>query len=183
MGTHRRHCNHGGWKVLARARSDTANRDRYTSRNPSVALLWCSVSVPVFCHRRGDTGARIVEPTIDAGRRPILCCEPRWSATTGRGRGRGRRWGQTSTYRFAAVKLNAGVKVDVKVDVERHGNGHERATCDESSDGHVNPTMAVHVKGQVDVYWTARAARGARRSGRSLAGRTRANGACRRDSL
>jgi hypothetical protein len=28
------------------------------------------------------------------------------------------------------VKLNAGVKVDpiVDVDVERHGNGHERAT-------------------------------------------------------
>jgi hypothetical protein len=29
--------------------------------------------------------------------------------------GRGRRWGQTSTYRFAAVHLNAWVKVDVDV--------------------------------------------------------------------
>ena len=52
--------------------------------------------------------------------------------------------GATSTYRFAAVKLNAGVKVkvdvivdvivDVDVDVDGHGNGHERATCDESSE-------------------------------------------------
>jgi hypothetical protein len=44
--------------------------------------------------------------------------------------------GQTSTYRFAAVNLNAGVKVkvDVIVDIARHGNGHERATCEESSD-------------------------------------------------
>jgi hypothetical protein len=36
------------------------------------------------------------------------------------------------------VKLNAGVKVKVDVivdvDVARHGNGHERATCEESSD-------------------------------------------------
>ncbi|HEX8115104.1 MAG TPA: hypothetical protein VF516_45560, partial [Kofleriaceae bacterium] len=49
-------------------------------------------------------------------------------ASTERDNGRGRRWGQTSTYRFAAVKLNAGVKVDVivDVDVERHGNDHER---------------------------------------------------------
>jgi hypothetical protein len=58
-----------------------------------------------------------VEPTIDAGHRPIACCEPRRSATTGRGRGP--RWGQTSTYRFAAVKRNAGVQVDVNVDVRR----------------------------------------------------------------
>src|ERR1041384_4636749 len=56
----------------------------------------------------------------------------------------GRRWGQLSTYRFAAVKLNAGVRSTssstfVDVDVERHGNGHERAACDESSD------VAVHL--------------------------------------
>ena len=31
-----------------------------------------------------------------------------------------------ATHRFAAVKLNSGVKFDVIV--ERHGNGHERAT-------------------------------------------------------
>ena len=43
--------------------------------------------------------------------------------------------GSTSTYRFAAVKLNAGVKdnVFVKVDVDHHGNGHERTTCDDSA--------------------------------------------------
>src|ERR1700733_2367543 len=44
---------------------------------------------------------------------PVL----RASTERDNGRGRGRRWGQTSTYRFAAVKLNAGVKVDVIVDV------------------------------------------------------------------
>jgi hypothetical protein len=62
-------------------------------------------------------------------------------------------------HRFAAVKLNAGakVKVDVIVDVRRcPRNGHERATCEESSDGHVNlnSTTAVKVKAQVDVHRT-----------------------------
>jgi hypothetical protein len=33
--------------------------------------------------------------------------------------------GQTSTYRFAAVQLHAGVKVKVDVIVERRGNDHE----------------------------------------------------------
>jgi len=61
------------------------------------------------------------------------------------------RWGQTSTYRFAAVKLNAGVKVDVIVDVERHGNGHERATCcDESSAVDVKVLVKVIVEDKVE---------------------------------
>jgi hypothetical protein len=40
--------------------------------------------------------------------------------------------------------------------VDVPGNGHERATCGESSDGHVdlNSTTAVKVKAQVDVHRT-----------------------------
>jgi hypothetical protein len=61
-----------------------------------------------------------VEPTVDVERRPTLCPAPRRSATTGRSRSM---VGQTSAYRFAAVKVNARLQVDVivepTVDAER----------------------------------------------------------------
>jgi hypothetical protein len=81
---------------------------------------------------------------LDSGGPPAGTVKPRYKGGIGLmtsivamwtkrscGRRRGRWWGQTSTYRFAAVKLHARVKVDVIVDVivERHGNGDECAAA------------------------------------------------------
>jgi hypothetical protein len=62
-----------------------------------------------------------VESILDVGLEPTLRCEAFVKCSDV---GRGRRWSQTFTYRFAAVKLNNGGKIDGHVNASPAG-------CDE----------------------------------------------------